>query len=127
MIRRPPRSTRTDPLFPYTTLCRSLLDAGSALGCGVGPLLIALPSWSAGGTNRATHPDADINAVTEAAHANDTHAASEETVHGVPAREVEKARIGVQGRYTTANLLISLAFHRANQRQEMVLDGKRVV
>src|SRR3546814_2368265 len=25
MIRRPPRSTRTDTLFPYTTLCRSLL------------------------------------------------------------------------------------------------------
>src|SRR3546814_11283881 len=24
MIRRPPRSTRTDTLFPYTTLCRSL-------------------------------------------------------------------------------------------------------
>src|SRR3546814_20723664 len=23
MIRRQPRSTRTDPLFPYTTLCRS--------------------------------------------------------------------------------------------------------
>src|SRR3546814_9908175 len=26
MIRRPPRSTRTDTLFPYTTLCRS--DSG---------------------------------------------------------------------------------------------------
>src|SRR3546814_15665042 len=26
MIRRPPRSTRTDTLFPYTTLCRSLFD-----------------------------------------------------------------------------------------------------
>src|SRR3546814_7363570 len=27
MIRRPPRSTRTDTLFPYTTLCRSdMLD-----------------------------------------------------------------------------------------------------
>src|SRR3546814_8264268 len=25
MIRRPPRSTRTDTLFPYTTLCRSWL------------------------------------------------------------------------------------------------------
>src|SRR3546814_1926098 len=25
-IRRPPRSTRTDTLFPYTTLFRSLLD-----------------------------------------------------------------------------------------------------
>src|SRR3546814_5716543 len=28
MIRRPPRSTRTDPLFPYTTLCRSAQHAG---------------------------------------------------------------------------------------------------
>src|SRR3546814_10642938 len=27
MIRRPPRSTRTDTLFPYTTLFRSLWDA----------------------------------------------------------------------------------------------------
>src|SRR3546814_15485387 len=28
MIRRPPRSTRTDTLFPYTTLFRSESDAG---------------------------------------------------------------------------------------------------
>src|SRR3546814_955255 len=27
MIRRPPRSTRTDTLFPYTTLFRSMWDA----------------------------------------------------------------------------------------------------
>src|SRR3546814_11835736 len=27
MIRRPPRSTLTDPLFPYTTLFRSTVDA----------------------------------------------------------------------------------------------------
>src|SRR3546814_2469665 len=27
MIRRPPRSTRTDTLFPYTTLFRSHVDA----------------------------------------------------------------------------------------------------
>src|SRR3546814_1407449 len=27
MIRRPPRSTRTDTLFPYTTLFRSLTDS----------------------------------------------------------------------------------------------------
>src|SRR3546814_4232289 len=26
MIRRPPRSTRTDTLFPYTTLFRSVID-----------------------------------------------------------------------------------------------------
>src|SRR3546814_18931378 len=30
MIRRPPRSTRTDTLFPYTTLFRSQLDAALA-------------------------------------------------------------------------------------------------
>src|SRR3546814_1997566 len=34
MIRRPPRSTRTDTLFPYTTLFRSIVCAGldAALG-----------------------------------------------------------------------------------------------
>src|SRR3546814_20704088 len=31
MIRRPPRSTRTDTLFPYTTLFRSLRDAEALL------------------------------------------------------------------------------------------------
>src|SRR3546814_13978444 len=30
MIRRPPRSTRTDTLFPYTTLFRSLRRCGNA-------------------------------------------------------------------------------------------------
>src|SRR3546814_14311075 len=29
MIRRPPRSTRTDTLFPYTTLFRSLVDGNA--------------------------------------------------------------------------------------------------
>src|SRR3546814_4981301 len=31
MIRRPPRSTRTDTLFPYTTLFRSPFAGGGAL------------------------------------------------------------------------------------------------
>src|SRR3546814_4492602 len=46
MIRRPPRSTRTDTLFPYTTLFRSTStdgewvsivysNAGDSAGCGV--------------------------------------------------------------------------------------------
>src|SRR3546814_16372158 len=34
MIRRPPRSTRTDTLFPYTTLFRSL---GNPPGAAAGP------------------------------------------------------------------------------------------
>src|SRR3546814_4271170 len=32
MIRRPPRSTRTDTLFPYTTLCRSKLLVAASDG-----------------------------------------------------------------------------------------------
>src|SRR3546814_5266778 len=32
MIRRPPRSTRTDTLFPYTTLFRSLADSRCCSG-----------------------------------------------------------------------------------------------
>src|SRR3546814_1627235 len=35
MIRRPPRSTRTDTLFPYTTLCRSI-DAEAILRLVIG-------------------------------------------------------------------------------------------
>src|SRR3546814_15147283 len=36
MIRRPPRSTRTDTLFPYTTLFRSYRGFGDHV-CGTGP------------------------------------------------------------------------------------------
>src|SRR3546814_8551007 len=57
MIRLPPRSTRTDTLFPYTTLFRSggrngwlswgLLDSGAAgmllLPFGGRPLLVSFP------------------------------------------------------------------------------------
>src|SRR3546814_13178280 len=32
MIRRPPRSTRTDTLFPYTTLFRSAVDGRACTG-----------------------------------------------------------------------------------------------
>src|SRR3546814_8663274 len=35
MIRRPPRSTRTDTLFPYTTLFRSKIDRLSEIAQGV--------------------------------------------------------------------------------------------
>src|SRR3546814_2764453 len=61
MIRRPPRSTRTDTLFPYTTLCRSSVSAGAAavpsgdnsvmpqLVCTVTPSCCSSRSISAGG------------------------------------------------------------------------------
>src|SRR3546814_6636762 len=36
MLRRPPRSTRTDTLFPYTTLFRSAIEAAGGGGDGTG-------------------------------------------------------------------------------------------
>src|SRR3546814_15411523 len=39
MIRRPPRSTRTDTLLPYTTLFRSRLSALFLAACGGGASL----------------------------------------------------------------------------------------
>src|SRR3546814_2982003 len=51
MIRRPPRSTRTDTLFPYTTLFRSIdFELGfrerRALGSSTGPEYGSLSSFS---------------------------------------------------------------------------------
>src|SRR3546814_13717148 len=49
MIRRPPRSTRTDTLFPYTTLFRSLAVAGKTVAdlyladAGIQPALVNPP------------------------------------------------------------------------------------
>src|SRR3546814_18083018 len=52
MIRRPPRSTRTDTLFPYPTLCRSTADG--QLGISVGNdgqyrrlcAILGVPEWA---------------------------------------------------------------------------------
>src|SRR3546814_1387956 len=42
MIRRPPRSTRTDTLFPYTTLFRSPVIASANGHCSLRPMRILL-------------------------------------------------------------------------------------
>src|SRR3546814_4940414 len=42
MIRRPPRSTRTDTLFPYTTLFRSTYTPLSSRGLSPGPNALAV-------------------------------------------------------------------------------------
>src|SRR3546814_11681461 len=51
MIRRPPRSTRTDTLFPYTTLFRSLVARGEPgpQRDGLALILRALPQRRLGG------------------------------------------------------------------------------
>src|SRR3546814_14662539 len=46
MIRRPPRSTRTDTLFPYTSLCRSHCCSPKLEPGAVGRLCGPLPGGS---------------------------------------------------------------------------------
>src|SRR3546814_4878505 len=43
MIRLPPRSTRTDTLFPYTTLFRSRCGAGGRPGAGAAGAVATAP------------------------------------------------------------------------------------
>src|SRR3546814_15481496 len=41
---RPPRSTRTDPLFPYPSIFRSFLEVG---GVGIGAVMPVMPDMPA--------------------------------------------------------------------------------
>src|SRR3546814_2049391 len=78
MIRRPPRSTRTDTLFPYTTLFRSLAGdrAGQGVHLGVGQaggVLAALRMVRQAGAGGNQAPDDHVllqaaQAVAGAAH-----------------------------------------------------------
>src|SRR3546814_15609471 len=70
MIRRPPRVTRTDALFPYTTLFRSLgafrigaarIDRHSAVRVVFGAAIEQPPEWQAG-TARGEIPQRDVDA-----------------------------------------------------------------
>src|SRR3546814_16793670 len=69
MIRRPPRSTRTDTLFPYTTLFRSCSAGGGEAACllafvgriaiiveiGGADLLRVGGTWASEGNPQAKH------------------------------------------------------------------------
>src|SRR3546814_17024786 len=79
MIRRPPRSTRTDTLFPYTTLFRSPGDqplatpsvkgnAGRLTGAALGvAAMLALSAYLSYGLFAARQDDSQLLAQTRAA------------------------------------------------------------
>ncbi|MBC8987273.1 1,4-dihydroxy-6-naphthoate synthase [Pedobacter sp. N36a] len=75
--------------FAYVYEQYALLDAGSALGFGVGPLLIAKNEYLA---NHPDHINADL-------------------------------RVGIPGKYTTANFLLGIAFPHLVQKEEMVFSA----
>src|SRR3546814_14476058 len=63
MIRRPPRSTRTDTLFPYTTLFRSLRFSGRRMEGPASP-----PEKAAGGEHRMDRFRRDVRQLAGARH-----------------------------------------------------------
>lgn len=78
--------------FAYAADKYVLLDSGSALGFGVGPLLIAGPE----------------------------DGQKSEAGNQVP--DIANLKIGIPGKYTTANFLLSLAFPEAQNKVEMLFS-----
>src|SRR3546814_10609728 len=82
MIRRPPRSTRTDTLFPYTTLFRS--RAASAAGDGPARVRIV------GTVDQGSHAEAERAALRPAEYGSERVEAHVE--HGAPNAAPVQAR-----------------------------------
>lgn len=77
--------------FAYVANRYALLDAGSALGFGVGPLLIS-----------KKHFDGDAAAQLQAPNS--------------------ELKIGIPGKYTTANFLLGIAYPELQNKQELVFS-----
>src|SRR3546814_4981028 len=97
MIRRPPRSTRTDTLFPYTTLFRSLDQAD------------ALQLENRLAHDMALHLEAGGQVLLDQAFARLQPAQHDLFLDqvGQPARPVDRAR-GVPGRLPRSILILTL-------------------
>jgi len=82
--------------YAYAANDYVLLDAGSALGFGVGPLLISRDPGLADRLSAAGH-------------------------HAEPPGD--QLRVGIPGKYTTANFLLGLAFPKLVNKEEMVFSA----
>src|SRR3546814_14230461 len=78
MIRRPPRSTRTDTLFPYTTLFRSRVDGARTGLAGAGSRREGGAAVSAVLADAPHKPSVTVTL----------------TVHGSPAPQCSKRHVG---------------------------------
>src|SRR3546814_18461832 len=114
MIRRPPRSTRTDTLFPYTTLFRSRHRADLMLSP-----LVERPGWRVVAMHaRAATSLIDRNAVGKGAARAATGAAL------MLAHEIKNPLSGIRG---AAQLLARAALKSADSLPRLLTDeGDRI-
>src|SRR3546814_3899778 len=89
MIRRPPRSTRTDPLFPYTPIFRSAFPTPTARWCwsrptcrcptAAGSTELSCWGWRSGDVEALQHVGEVVAEVGAAANEADVHRSEEHT------------------------------------------------
>lgn len=84
--------------FAFAVERYALLDSGSALGFGVGPLLITKKE--------------------ELANKLESYLVSGENIP----QELQQLRIGIPGKYTTANFLLGLAFPALQNKEEILFS-----
>ncbi len=87
--------------FAYVADKYILLDSGSALGFGVGPMLISKKDFLSSGAADNTSIDSILSNLRS---------------------QISDLKIGIPGRYTTANFLLGLAFPEATNKQELVFN-----
>ena|SRR2546428_4156561 len=96
--------------FAYAAQNYALLDSGSALGFGVGPLLIS---------------KRDINTETAEEKHKIAMKSGRESMGNLITRlspHLSDLKIGIPGKYTTANFLLSLAFPQAKNKEELLFS-----
>src|SRR3546814_19881540 len=103
MIRRPPRSTRTDTLFPYTTLFRSC--TGTQSSCS-GEIAMTLTRQEWEGVLKSNGVDVgEVERTLQAACCQP----------GIPSEEIALAEIALQhsaDMFTAAKLSLAIAYGR---------------
>ncbi|RZA00834.1 MAG: 1,4-dihydroxy-6-naphthoate synthase [Sphingobacteriaceae bacterium] len=93
--------------FAYVANQYVLLDSGSALGFGVGPLLIFKPPI-----------ERFIESVKKAEFVSESEAGYKVDITEV----LSELKVGIPGKYTTANFLLSVFFPDWKNKQEMVFS-----
>src|SRR3546814_7609711 len=92
MILRPPRSTRTDTLFPYTTLFRSLLAPAAAATTQARPPTRRTAAER--GLLMAVSPSGKAGARRGPCRGNERHERREEVPRRAPAALTDQPRLG---------------------------------
>ncbi|MDF3077858.1 MAG: 1,4-dihydroxy-6-naphthoate synthase [Sphingobacteriaceae bacterium] len=95
--------------FAYVLDKYVLLDSGSALGFGVGPLLISNSEFR-------------IKNLELSGDEPNTHNSELITDSSQPSTLNPQLKIGIPGKYTTANFLLSTAFPQLQNKQEMAFS-----